>query len=140
MAGPGTPVRDTAAMIAGMAPLPDAESWHFCSSDDAALTARAAPHALASFAEDEGTSLIVPRAVAGELGFDTSLPMARITLSVHSALDGVGLTAAVAQALAGAGIACNMVAAFHHDHVFVPAGEAARALAVLRGLAEGGAP
>ena len=53
--------------------------------------------------------------------------MARL-LQVHSALDGVGLTAAVAGALAAAGIACNVIAAFHHDHLFVPA---ARAGAVL---------
>jgi hypothetical protein len=51
---------------------------------------------------------------------------------VHSALDGTGLTAAVSAALAAAGIPCNMVAAFHHDHVFVPAAMAARALAVLQ--------
>jgi hypothetical protein len=46
--------------------------------------------------------------------------MACLTLRVHSALDGVGLTAAVASALAEIGIPCNMVAAFHHDHAFVP--------------------
>ena len=65
--------------------------------------------------------------------------MRRITLRVHSALDGVGLTAAVATALAGHGIACNMVAAFHHDHVFVPAARAEEALAILKTLAARGA-
>jgi hypothetical protein len=56
-------------------------------------------------------------------------------LTVHSALDGVGLTAAVASALADAGIPCNMVAAFHHDHAFVPLDDAPRALAILQDLA-----
>jgi len=134
------PVRDTAAMIAGMAPRADAGVWHFVTAADDALAARAAPHALASFAEDEGMSFILSGAAAARHGFATDLPMARITLGVHSALDGVGLTAAVSGALAAAGIACNMVAAFHHDHVFVPAGEAGRALDVLRRLAGPKAP
>jgi hypothetical protein len=60
--------------------------------------------------------------------------MRQITLRVHSALDGVGLTAAVASALSDAGIPCNMVAAFHHDHVFVPSSLAAAALDALRKL------
>ena len=45
---------------------------------------------------------------------------AGMTLQVHSALEGVGLTAAVATTLAEAGIPCNVIAAYHHDHIFVP--------------------
>jgi uncharacterized protein len=62
------------------------------------------------------------------------MAMRRIVLEVFSALDGVGLTAAVAGALAAQGIPCNMIAAFHHDHVFVPAVMADRAIAVLQEL------
>ena len=65
--------------------------------------------------------------------------MVMISLAVHSALDGVGLTAAVAGALAERGIACNMVAGHHHDHAFVPAADADRSIACLRTLAEAGA-
>jgi hypothetical protein len=46
-------------------------------------------------------------------------------------LDGVGLTGAVASALSDAAIPCNVVAAFHHDHLFVPADLAEAALHVL---------
>ena len=60
--------------------------------------------------------------------------MRRIVLQVFSALDGVGLTAAVATALANEGIPCNMIAGYHHDHVFVPSAMAGRAVAVLRDL------
>lgn len=54
---------------------------------------------------------------------------------MHSALEAVGLTAAVALALTDAGISCNVVAGFHHDHLFVPFGRAAEAVAVLEALA-----
>ncbi|WP_103761572.1 ACT domain-containing protein [Roseovarius confluentis] len=130
-------VRDTTAMIAGMAPVRDPETWHFCTTDDRELAARARPHALAVFGEEEGTSLILPDEAARDLGFAVEMPMSRITLSVHSALDGVGLTAAVATALAGAHIPCNVVAAYHHDHVFVPEELAEDAVAVLRDVARG---
>ncbi|AUW47259.1 ACT domain-containing protein [Rhizobium leguminosarum] len=60
--------------------------------------------------------------------------MRQITLNVNSALDGVGLTAGVAGCLAEAGIPCNMVAAYHHDHIFVPAGLADRASHLLETL------
>jgi hypothetical protein len=57
--------------------------------------------------------------------------MACLTLTLHSALDGVGLTAAITAALTADGIPANVVAAFHHDHVFVPEDRAADALAAL---------
>ena len=124
------PVSDLAGMLAGMAPLLDARRWAF------AVTGGAPPEdAFAIIREDEGTTAIVP---------DPAGDFARITLTVHSALDGVGLTAAVATALAERGIACNVVAGFHHDHLFVPwerAEEAVRALAALStGAAAGEGP
>ncbi len=60
--------------------------------------------------------------------------MRGITLTVHSSLEAVGLTAAVATALTEAGISANVVAAFFHDHIFVPAADADQAVAVLLAL------
>ena len=60
--------------------------------------------------------------------------MRRITLRVFSALDGVGLTAAVANALATRGIACNVVTAYRHDHIFVPSDRAQEAIEALHEL------
>ncbi len=137
------PVRDTDAMIAGMAPVLDREVYHFAIVTDPVRAGEAAALALAAFSEDEGLSVILADGPARDMGLSGDLPMRRITLTVHSALDGVGLTAAVATALAQAGIACNMVAAYHHDHAFVPAGDAGRAMDLLKqlaGQAPGAAP
>lgn len=121
-------------MIRGMAPILDPVTWYFVTVADVSLIAGTSP--LATFVEAEGLSLILSEKDAQNAGLPADMPMARITLTVHSALDGVGLTAAVASALADAGIPCNMVAAFHHDHAFVPLDDAPRALAILKALAE----
>ena len=54
---------------------------------------------------------------------------------MHSALDAVGLTAAFATALAAAGISCNVLAGYHHDHVLVDTDRASEAVSVLERLA-----
>ena len=123
------PVRDGRAMVSGMDPALVPGEWIFAHVPGAAPDLIAA--AIALFRETEGLTLVLPREVAAAAGLDAGQPMARIVLQVHSALDGVGLTAAVAGALAAAGIACNVIAAFHHDHLFVPAARAEEALAVL---------
>ncbi|MBK8159264.1 MAG: ACT domain-containing protein [Rhodospirillaceae bacterium] len=128
------PIRDAKEMLAGMSPSLIDGDYVFCSTEDAGLAARAQSQAIGWFKESEGTSLILPLLDAEALGFDCASPMRQITLSVYSALDGVGLTAAVAAALAEHNIPCNMVAAFHHDHVFVPRDLAAQALGLLQAL------
>ena len=114
------PVSDLSGMLAGMAPVLDARRWEF------ALVAGDPPaDAFALIREDEGLTAIIA---------DADGAFARITLMVHSALDGIGLTAAVVTALAAAGIACNVVAGFHHDHLFVPWERRGEALAILSDL------
>lgn len=120
------PVSDLAGMLAGMAPLLHPEPWRFV-----LVEGEAPADAFALIREDEGITAIVP-------GAGTEAAFARITLMVHSALEGVGLTAAVSAALAGAGIACNVVAGFHHDHLFVPWERREEALAVLLRLSRSG--
>lgn len=125
------PVREAGAMLAGMEPVVQPGLWVFCIL---AAGSPLPPEALASFVEAEGLSAILPIEVAARIGADTAPAMRQITLTVHSALDGVGLTAGVAAALAEQAIPCNMVAAFHHDHVFVPEALAPQAMAALRAL------
>ncbi len=90
--------------------------------------------AQASVIEDEGTSLVLERHTADAFRLDYSSTFAWITLTVHSSLAAVGLTAAVAHALANRGIPCNVLAGFHHDHLLVPGDRADDALAALAEL------
>jgi hypothetical protein len=98
--------------------------------------------ALATFEEEEGLTLVLERGGADTAGLDYAHVFRCITLGINSALDSVGLTAAVSARLARHGISANVIAAFHHDHVFVPAERAEEALAVLEspGARSRGAP
>ena len=94
--------------------------------------------AIAIVREPEGTTLILTHEDATAMRLHYPSLMARITLMVHSSLAAVGLTAAVAGALGDVGIACNVVAGFHHDQIFVPADRARDAMAALRSLSDNG--
>lgn len=59
---------------------------------------------------------------------------------MHSALAAVGLTAVVSAALAQAGISCNVIAGYHHDHLLVPLDSVEEALTILRDVAAGRGP
>jgi hypothetical protein len=92
------------------------------------------------FREAEGTTLILSLSEAAAAGLEGTFPCRMITLSIHSALEAVGFMGAVAAALAVEGIGANPVAAFHHDHLFVPedrAGDAMRALSALQARSAG---
>lgn len=91
---------------------------------------------LCMFEEEERVTVILLRERANALGLPYSSTLSWITLTVHSSLEAVGLTAAFASALGAANISCNVVAAFYHDHIFVPTKDATRAMDVLYKLAE----
>jgi len=98
--------------------------------------AASALNPIATFQETEGLSLIVSRIEAQDAGQAYQGVYRMITLQVHSSLEAVGLTAAVAEKLAEKGISANVVAAFHHDHVFVPTEKADAAISALQELQE----
>lgn len=131
-------IAHTAAdMISGMSPELRPGIFVFATVDDK-LAAGLIGQAISVFREDEGLSLLLPVSVAKAAGLPVDHPMRCITLNVYSSLEGVGLTAAVATALAANGIACNMVAAFHHDHAFVPEALSETAMQVLKALQASG--
>lgn len=88
----------------------------------------------AAVREAEGLTVVLPRAEADRQGLAYDFVGAWITLEIHSALEAVGLTAAVSKALTDARISCNVLAGFHHDHLLVPVADAPRALEVLAEL------
>ncbi len=119
-----------AILLENMDPVLNPGEYVFCTRLEA--DAEAASQAVGSFREKEGMTYILPKPVADQFNFTYGVSMAWISLQVHSSLQAVGLTAAVAGILAEAGISCNVVAAFYHDHLFVPAADAGQTLDLLR--------
>ena len=129
---------DLNTLIAQMRPMLDPEPYVFCTFANRTFQDLVEYEAIGLFAETEGTTAILPVERARELGLADAEWFRRITLTVHSSLEAVGLTAAIAEALTGKGISANVVAAYFHDHVFVPAERAEEAMEALRNLAQSG--
>ena len=105
----------------------------FVSGDHPGLRAAA----VALIEEAPGTTLVVPVDAARSAGIDIEFEAAWLTLTVFSALEAVGLTAAFSAALGAVEIPCNVLAGYHHDHLLVPVDRADDAIAALRALATG---
>ena len=88
------------------------------------------PRAL--FVESEGLTLILSVEAAEKANLAYESKFKQITLTVHSSLDAVGLTAVVATKLSSYGISANVVAAYYHDHIFVQSEKANEALLALK--------
>ncbi len=85
--------------------------------------------------EGAETTIVLPVDAAERAGHPVEVRLAWLTLTVQSSLDAVGLTAHVSARLAAEGIACNVLAGYHHDHLLVPverADAAVRALSARR--------
>ena len=110
---------DLAKLLMGLRPrLSETEFAFALVPKGAALPPELIP--LGTFQEDEGMTVIAPAAGFAGSDLEHIAGWALITLEVHSALAAVGMIAAIARALADKGISTNVVAAFYHDHVFVP--------------------
>jgi uncharacterized protein len=126
------PMSDLRGLLGSMAPVLQPGTYVFSSAEHG--SAIALDDVVATIREVEGLSVVLSEARAVELSLPVLFRAAWITLTVHSDLAAVGLTAAVAAMLADAGISCNVVAGAHHDHLFVPAERGSEAVEVLRGL------
>jgi len=76
--------------------------------------------AILLFKEEKGTTMILPQQEAVKQGYNYDEIWAHISLGLESDLGMVGLTAKFSTALALENIPCNVVAAYYHDHIFVP--------------------
>ena len=124
---------DLTSLIRSIAPVARDGEFVVVSVDPLRLVGMAAE---AIIREDEGPTVVMKREDADAEGIPYDFVAAWITLTVTSSLSDVGLTAAFSAALADAGISCNVLAGFHHDHLLVPADRLDDALEVLGALTE----
>jgi len=119
-------------LISSMKPTLNTGEFVFITLADATYGAASHLAPIASFIEREGLTLIIPkeRADVEAIHYDEIFRM--ITLQVHSSLSAIGLTATISRQLANKEISANIVAAYFHDHIFVPSDKADEALQALR--------
>lgn len=125
-------LRDLDTLIASMQPELQPGVYVFASLPHDAVASGAG--IVATFREREGLTVVMEERAAQAAGIAPLFRAAWITLTVHSDLNAVGLTAAFARALGDANISCNVIAAAYHDHIFVPVDDGERAVEVLRDL------
>jgi len=120
---------DLQKLLRGMKPELNEGEFAFCTVDSSQRAVALNP--VCVFQEREAVTVILRKQQADEAALSYPVVCAWITLTVHSSLEAVGLTAAVSKALTDANISCNMVAAYYHDHIFVPMQDSKRAMDVL---------
>ncbi len=125
-------IKYLSALPGKLQPTINQGEYVFCQVETLAALQNVTP--LGSFQEAEGLSVILARQQADDLHLPYTLICGWITLNVNSDLAAVGLTAMISQALAEAGISCNVVAAFQHDHLFIPISASTQALKILQRL------
>jgi hypothetical protein len=125
---------DLKKLLQGMKPQSNEGEFVFCMVESIQRANTLSP--ICIFQEQDAVTVILPKKKADVASLPYSNTFAWITLMVHSSLEAVGLTAAVSKALTEAKISCNVVAAYYHDHIFVPVTDAERAMDVLKTLSE----
>jgi hypothetical protein len=126
------PASNLTTLLRSMEPVLHDGVYAYCSVPHDAQLAVFSP--VVTVRESEGLTLVVPEAQAIAAGLPVLFRAAWISLTVHSDLEAVGLTAAFSSALGQADISCNVVAGAFHDHIFVPVAQAQKTLKVLRAL------
>ncbi|MBK8518730.1 MAG: ACT domain-containing protein [Saprospiraceae bacterium] len=117
-------------LISNMNPILNDADYVFCAVSD--ISGIDLNSIVMQFKEKEGLTLIISKSEADKLGLVYEYVASWITLSVQSQLTAVGFTSAFSKVLSDQNISCNVVAALHHDHIFVNKSDAARAMEALR--------
>lgn len=126
---------DLSKLIKSMTAELNAGEYVFCKT--ATLQGIDLSEVLCVFKEAEAITLVLKKEIADRWQLPYHYIAAWISLKVHSSLAAVGLTAAFSTALAEQGISCNVVAAYYHDHIFVDAKNAEKAMEVLKKFSAG---
>ncbi len=124
-------IKELETLLASMEPVLKETDYVFCTVSGA-LSEYVSLNPIGIFCEEEGVTLVLEKTMAEEADLAFSGTFKQITLTVHSSLEAVGLTAAISNKLADRGISANVIAAYYHDHIFVPAEKANNALAALK--------
>jgi hypothetical protein len=130
--------KDLDKLLKTIKPKHNPGDYVFCTLEESSIVN--SPDVLLLFKEQEGDTVILRKELADSLNLGYSFIASWITLTVHSSLEGVGLTAAFSKALAEEGISCNVVAAFYHDHLFVNKKDTERAIEILDRFSEEKSP
>lgn len=119
-------------LLKNMTPQLNAGECVFCETND--ISNINTDDIIGLFKEAEAITVILRKETADQLQLSYNYIAAWITLTIHSSLNAVGLTAAFSKALADEGISCNVIAAYYHDHIFVDSKDAYRAMDALNSL------
>ena len=123
-----TGIKELQTLLANVDPVLDERSFVFCTFPDFNSNDICRLNPIGMFQEKEGVTLIITKQQAIDSHIDNESVYKLISLNVHSSLDAVGLTAAFSAKLAEKNISANVVAAYYHDHIFVPEEKAEQAL------------
>jgi uncharacterized protein len=127
---------DLNKLLKTMTPELNPGEFVFCTVND--LSAVDTKEIICFFREQEGFTVILSKELADSLALSYSFVASWITLTVHSSLEAVGLTAAFSKALTDHAISCNVIAGYFHDHIFVAKNDAQKAMKALREMSEVG--
>ena len=124
--------KDLNTLLKTMNPTLNVGEYVFCTIKD--LNQIDQSEIISFFKEHEWVTIILEKHVADKYHLEYSFIASWITLTVHSSLEAVGLTAAFATALTKENISCNVVAGYYHDHIFVDKKDTEKAMGALNRL------